>query len=293
MRNAAEDLSKYPGYDELIRQFRDSAMVPYNYEDQVFALPEQQIFNMLFYRKDILEQLDLEPPQTWEDVYAMIPVLQKHNMEMALPLAQTTGVPVLEVNRAYAMLLYQMGGSFYLDNGSRSGMDTETGLEAFKEWTNFYTSYKLPLTFDFPMRFRTGEMPIGIMDYTFYNYLSVSAPEIKGLWEFIPVPGLKQPDGSIKRDVASGGTATVMLKQSKHKDAAWEFMKWWVSKDAQVRFGREMEGLMGAAARYPTANIEALQELPWPVRDYRSLEEQWEWVQGVPEVPGGYFTAGI
>ena len=44
--------------------------------------------------------------------------------------------------------------------------------------------------------------------------------------------------------------------------------------------GREMEGLMGAAARYPTANIEALQELPWPIRDYRSLEEQWEWVQG-------------
>ncbi|WP_342572656.1 extracellular solute-binding protein [Paenibacillus sp. FSL R5-0749] len=290
MRHAAEDLSTYPGYNELIKQFRDSAMVPYQFEDQVFALPEQQIFNMLFYRKDILEQLDLEPPQTWDDVYAMIPVLQKHNMEMALPLAQTTGVPVLEVNRAYAMLLYQMGGSFYLDKGARSGMDTETGLEAFKEWTDFYTSYKLPLTFDFPMRFRTGEMPVGIMDYTFYNYLSVSAPEIKGLWEFIPVPGLKQPDGSIKRDVASGGTATVMLKQSKHKDAAWEFMKWWVSKDAQVRFGREMEGLMGAAARYPTANIEALQELPWPIRDYRSLEEQWKWVQGVPEVPGGYFT---
>lgn len=46
----------------------------------------------------------------------------------------------------------------------------------------------------------------------------------------------------------------------------------------------------GRLARYPTANIEALQELPWPIRDYRSLEEQWDWVQGVPEVPGGYFT---
>ncbi|MHA7965277.1 extracellular solute-binding protein [Paenibacillus sp. CAU 1782] len=290
MRQAAEDLSQYPGYDEVIKQFRDSALVPYRYEDKVFALPEQQIFNMLFYRKDILEQLNLEPPQTWDDVYAMVPVLQKHNMDFALPLAQTTGVPVLEVNRAYAMLLYQMDGSFYLNNGAKSGMDTETGLAAFKSWTNFYTSYKLPLIFDFPMRFRTGEMPVGIQDYTFYNYLSVSAPEIKGLWEFVPVPGMEQADGTIRRDVASGGTATIMLKEAKNKDASWEFMKWWVSKDAQVRFGREMEGLMGAAARYPTANIEALKELPWPTRDYRSLEEQWEWVQGVPEVPGGYFT---
>lgn len=290
MRSAAEDLSQYPGYDEVIKQFKDSALVPYRYDNQVFALPEQQIFNMLFYRKDILDQLGLEPPQTWDDVYAMVPVLQKHNMDLALPLAQSTGVPVLEVNRAYAMMLYQMDGSFYLDNGAKSGMDTETGLAAFKSWTNFYTSYKLPLIFDFPMRFRTGEMPVGIQDYTFYNYLSVSAPEIKGLWEFVPVPGIQQPDGTIRRDVASGGTATVMLKQADNKDAAWEFMKWWVGKDAQVRFGREMEGLMGAAARYPTANIEALQELPWPTRDYRNLEEQWEWVQGVPEVPGGYFT---
>lgn len=290
MRNAAEDLSKYPGYDEVIKQFRDSALVPYRYNDQVFALPEQQIFNMLFYRKDILEQLNVEPPQTWDDVYALIPVLQKHNMDFAFPLAQTTGVPVLEVNRAYAMLLYQMDGSFYLNEGAKSGLDTETGLAAFKSWTNFYTSYKLPLIFDFPMRFRTGEMPVGVQDYTFYNYLSVSAPEIKGLWEFIPVPGSKQADGTIRRDVASGGTATVMLKQAKNKDAAWEFMKWWVSKDAQVRFGREMEGLMGAAARYPTANVKALQELPWPTSDYRRLEEQWEWVKGIPEVPGGYFT---
>lgn len=290
MRNAAEDLSKYPGYDEVIKQFRDSALVPYRYSNQVFALPEQQIFNMLFYRKDILEQLNVKPPQTWDDVYALIPVLQKHNMDFAFPLAQTTGVPVLEVNRAYAMLLYQMDGSFYLNEGAKSGLDTETGLAAFKSWTNFYTSYKLPLIFDFPMRFRTGEMPVGIQDYTFYNYLSVSAPEIKGLWEFVPVPGFKQADGTIRRDVASGGTATVMLKQAKNKDAAWQFMKWWVSKDAQVRFGREMEGLMGAAARYPTANVKALQELPWPTRDYRRLEEQWEWVKGIPEVPGGYFT---
>ena len=290
MRNAAEDLTKFPDYETVIKQFRESATVPYQFEGEVFGLPEQQIFNMLFYRKDILEELNLDPPQTWEDVYALIPVLQKNHMDFALPLAQSTGVPVLEANRAFAMMLYQMDGSFYLNDGAKSGLDTEIGLSAFKKWTDFYTSYKLPLIFDFPMRFRTGEMPIGIQDYTFYNYLTVSAPEIKGLWEFIPVPGLKQSDGTIRRDVASSGTSTIMLKGAKNKEAAWEFMKWWVSKDAQVRYGREMEGLMGAAARYPTANIEALKELPWPARDYKNLEEQWQWVQGVPEVPGGYFT---
>ena len=141
-----------------------------------------------------------------------------------------------------------------------------------------------------PNRFRTGEMPLGIDDYTFYNHLSVSAPEIRGLWEFAPIPGTVQADGSLRRDVSSSGTSAIIMEQADNKEASWEFLKWWTSKDVQVRFGREMEGLMGAAARYPTANIEALKELPWPVKDYNQLEEQWQWVQGVPEVPGGYFT---
>jgi ABC-type glycerol-3-phosphate transport system substrate-binding protein len=81
-----------------------------------------------------------------------------------------------------------------------------------------------------------------------------------------------------------------MLEQAKDKEAAWEFMKWWTSEDAQTLFGREMEGLMGAAARYPTANIQALDRLPWPIEDYKNLKAQFEWVRGVPEVPGGYFT---
>jgi len=51
-----------------------------------------------------------------------------------------------------------------------------------------------------------------------------------------------------------------------------------------------MEGILGAAARYPTANIQAMSELPWTVTEYSKLEEQWDWVRGIPEVPGGYMT---
>ncbi len=291
MRNAVHDLTQFPDFDRVAERFKESALLPYRFKDGVYALPEQQVFNMLFYRKDILQELNLQVPQTWDDVYNMIPVLQKHHMEFALPLEQNESqVANLVPNQTFAMLLYQTDGSFYKGNGTASDLTSEIAMQAFKKWAEFYTNYKFPLKFDFPNRFRTGEMPIGIADYTFYNHLSVSAPEIRGLWEFAPVPGTKTAEGTIRRDVASSGSSVVMLKQTKNKEAAWEFMKWWTSKETQVRFGREMEGLMGAAARYPTANIEALKELPWPVKDYRNLESQWEWVRGIPEVPGGYFT---
>lgn len=283
MRKGAADLSTFPDYREVVSRFRESALRPYEYNGGLYALPEQQIFPMLFYRKDILKELNLTPPETWQDVNDLISVLQKRNMEFYLP---TGTLP----NSTFAMLLYQNDGEFYRDDGSKSALDSDISMDAFKAWTKFYTNYKFPLTADFPNRFRTGEMPLGIADYTTYNTLTVLAPEIKGLWDFTVVPGTETPDGAVNHTVASHTTGVMMLENANDKDSAWEFMKWWTDKKTQVAYGREMEGLMGEAARYPTANIEALEQLPWPIQDYNNLENQWKWVEGIPQVPGGYFT---
>ena len=53
-------------------------------------------------------------------------------------------------------------------------------------------------------------------------------------------------------------------------------MKWWLSEEIQTQYGKEMEGLMGEAARYPTANVKAFANLPWPTDDYEALEEQFK-----------------
>ncbi|MCJ8009937.1 extracellular solute-binding protein [Lederbergia wuyishanensis] len=290
MRNAVADLTQFDDFETVQTRFRDSAVLPFRFNDGVYALPEQQVFSMMFYRKDIFEEYGLKVPETWDELYEILPALQKNHMEMALPLDPPAQMVNLIPNQTFTMMLFQNDGKLYKEKDIGSALDSEMSMEAFKNWTSLYTNYKLPLQFDFPNRFRTGEMPIGIADYTFYNHLSVSAPEIRGLWEFVQIPGTPQNDGTIRREVSSSGTSAILMEQSKNKEASWEFLKWWTSKEVQVRFGREMEGLMGAAARYPTANIEALKELPWPVKDYEQLEKQWQWVRGVPEVPGGYFT---
>lgn len=296
IRNAVADLRQFPDYSQIEERFHESAITPYRFDGGVYALPETQEFPMLFYRRDILEELGLEVPQTWDELINMLPTIQKNYMNFAIPVAvRSSAVSVTSVNNAsglpaYAMLLYQLGGELYTDNGAQSIIDSPEGVEAFERWTEFYVNYKLPLEYDFANRFRTGEIPIGITNYSMYNRLAVFAPEIRGLWEFAPIPGTLEADGRINRSVPSTGSGIVLMEGSKNKEAAWEYMKWWTSKDIQVRFGREMESLMGAAARYQTANMEALAMLPWSVDDYDSLMKQWEWLRGNPEVPGGYFT---
>ncbi|MCL1787556.1 MAG: extracellular solute-binding protein [Defluviitaleaceae bacterium] len=286
-RGAVADLSGFPGFDEVIARFSDAAITPFQFEGQTFALPETLTFPMLFYRRDILHEIGLEPPETWDEVRSAIAHMAPHHMEFGLPIVAS---PVVFTEMTYTIFLYQHGGTWYNHNATRSALDEDVAVNAFRDFTRFFTDYQLPRDFSFVNRFRAGDMPMAVVDYTTYNMLQVFAPEIRGLWGFRPIPGILMPDGTINNMAPSGGSAVIMMEDADDKYAAWDFMKWWTDAETQVQFGRRMESLMGSAARHPTANMEAFSRMPWPVAHYQSLRAQMENIQGIPQVPGGYFT---
>ena len=282
LRNAVYDLTLFEDYEEVAERFYDSAIEPFEYDGGVYALPETLSYNMLFYRTDILEDLGIEPEQltTWESIIEILPVLQSQNMNIAMP----------AIVSSFTMFLYQFGGEYYTEDNKASALDEKVSLDAFKFWTDFYTEYSLPVDYSFENRFRTGEMPIGVADYTMYNLLSISAPEIKGKWAMTVLPGVEQEDGSINNVSPATSKGCILMNSSDNKEAAWTFMKWWTDADAQYEFGSQLEAVMGAAARYNTANIEALKRMPWSATDRIGLLEQLANLRGVPNIPGGYYT---
>jgi len=293
MRNAVEDLTQFAGWEEVFDVYYESAYTAYKYDGGIYGLPETQSFNVMFYRTDILEELGLEIPQTWTELIEMLPTLQGNNMEVGIPVATSTSSPDLSM---YYALLYQLGGDVYNKEGTRTTIDEEAGVVAFDMYMKFFNDYGFPTIYDFVSRFRSGEMPIGIANFGSYNTLMVSAPEIKGLWEFALVPGTEATaengETYIDRSVLSGGGATMMLKIEDEtiKNNAWKFMKWWADTDTQVRYGREIESLLGSSARYATANTEAFQKLSWRADERAILEEQWSYTVGFREIAGGYST---
>jgi len=302
-RGALVDLTQFEDFEEVSKRFMKSALHPYRFRDAVYALPEVQSFPMLFYRKDVLAELGLEVPQTWEDVYAMLPELQNHHLEFGLWPSMYT----------FMMFLYQQGVAFYKEDCIAVNLDSEVAIQTFKRMTELYTQSGLPLQYDFKNRFRTGEMPIATANYGEFNTLTVFAPELRGEWGMAPLPGTRQPDGTINRAAPvdngplqmsvqstntgvtilqpTGSTGSIIMAKSQKKEQAWEFLKWWTRTDTQVRFGREIEALIGAAARWATANVEAMQQLPWNTEDRQNLLEQWQWIEGVPPVIGQYYVA--
>ena len=312
LRNAAEDLTQFADWKEVFydERYTESSYEQYCLWDEdmtkhIYGVPETQTFNVMFYRKDVLEELGLEIPRTWQDLIEMLPTIQGNNLSVGIPTAAgSSGTATASTAIAstspdlsmYFALLYQYGGDMYNETGTKTTVDTEAGVQAFKDYVRYFNDYGLPMIYDFVSRFRSGEMPIGIAAYSTYNTLMVSAPEIRGLWDFTTIPGTeyKNPDGSTYVDNSAfiTGSATMMIatKSESLKRDAWEFMKWWSETDTQVRFGREIEALLGASARYATANKEAFSQLSWSAEDIKVLREQWENTVGIREVPGGYFT---
>jgi ABC-type glycerol-3-phosphate transport system substrate-binding protein len=287
IRKAAVDLSKLPGYAETVREFNPSVMVPFKFNGGVYGLPETQYYHVMYYRTDIMEELNIGIPDTWDDLISILPIIQKNNMNVGIP---SVGNPATVDFSNFLAHLYQRHGTLYNESGSRTLLDSEIAIEAFDVYTKFYTHYKTPVVFDFVNRFRTGEIPLGFADYTWFNTLEVFAPEIRGYWEFSRMPGLKLADGSVDRSVPTGTLPCMIFSNAKQPLLAWEFLKWWVSADTQLRFGRELESIMGAAARYATANYDAFKRLSWGADQMAVLDEQRGWTVGTPEVPGGYFV---
>lgn len=284
IRGALVEIEDLEGFEETKAKFNESAMMVLGIEDaekemHYYGLPETQSFPMMFVREDILADLDIDIPKTWEDVKEAIPVLQSKNMQIGMPADSN-------------IFIYQMGGELFADDGMRINLDSNVSLNAFNTMCEMFTMYSFPKSYDFPNRFRTGEMPIGFADYTAtYNQLKVFATEIEGVWSFYPMPGVADENGNINNVSVSTVTAIAMINGCEYVDGAWEYMKWHVGDQFQVNYANEMVGILGNSAKHATANISALQSLPWTTEEYDQLSRQFNNLAAVPNYPGAYIVA--
>ena len=255
----------------------------------VYAIPETLGFSMMFYRADILSQLNIPVPKTWDDVVAMISTLMENNMQVALPTSRG----------GTDLLVYQMGGNVYADDGRRVDYDSDTSLSAFDMLCKFFTDYSQPISYSFENRFRTGEIPVGIVGYGTYTQLSVYATEIKGMWEFTALPGVPtyNEDGTvtINNTSVAGAAGSVLVHNDKRSkedtNKCWQFLSWYSSADAQTNYANELTALLGNESKHSTANVQALKELPWTTQEYKNLMSQFNNLIATREYPGGYIIS--
>ena len=299
-RGLLVDISEFLDYKEVVSsRFTPTIETLYTYNGGVYGLPVSQVFPMMFYRTDILDEINVKTiPETWDQLISIIPVLQRKYLTVGLvqPTSNMSS-SIFESGDTFSMLVLQTGNNMYVDDLSKTTFDKKEIVDVFKKWTDFYTIYDFEQTYDPFTRFRTGEMPIVINNYNFFNQLSVSAPEIKGLWDFTHVPGTPEdtdihgnPIGKISYAANSSSSGAVIFSKCLDKNAAWEFIKWFTSDDVMITYGRTIEGQMGQMGRFDTANRNALAALPWSNAEYEKISASMDQTREIPIIPASYAT---
>lgn len=289
IRGALYPLSEFPDFiDTLKNDYNLETLLPMVVEDKIYGVTETQNFYVLFYRKDILEKLGVPIPQTWEDVKKILPELQRRGMNFFIPMCEQT----TKFFNTTAPFIFQTGGRIYSKSGLETAINDEKSVKGFELMTELFSIYGLPeQVASFYNSFRYGLIPIGVAEFSNYILLSNAADEIYGLWDIAPSPGVKNEKGEIVRYQVSSDRADVIFKSSTKKEQAWTFLKWWLSKETQVKYAKMLVSRYGPEYMINTANISAFKELDFiPEKHKKVILEQWKWIKEVQRHPGGYMA---
>lgn len=289
LRGAAKDLTEYedflPFYDS---QYNLEGLVPCAYDGGVYGAVETQDYNVLFYRTDILEALQIEVPDTWEDVKAIMPTLLRYNKNINLPVANTVGFKGFGLITPY---LYQNEGQLYAADGGSVAFTQRNTLDGMKELTNLIKIYAVDdYIASFYNSFRSGDTPMGIGGVSMYVQLSEAAPELAGLWDIALVPGTVTEDGRVVRDMCASTTAGMIFENTEHSEEAWAFLKWWLSAETQAEFADTLELAYGPEYRWNTANLVAFEESSYPEKHKEIIRQAWESQKETIPHPASYIV---
>lgn len=291
VRGLLVDMNQFSDFEQVKSRFHEDATVMYTYDDKCYGLPITQTFAMMFYRTDILTELGFtKAPESWDELIEILPALQRNNLGVGLVKPTSAITATTESGHTFATLLLQKGSNYYNEEQTATLFDSITAVQAFETWTDFYTKYKFSQTYDEFSYFRTGEYPIVVaQDYnTFFNQLSVAAPEISGLWDFTYIPGTVLEDGSISHAVSSSGAGAIIFECVDNKQDAWEFVSWFTNTETQVAYANSIEGLMGQMGRVSTSNLEALSQLSWSTDEYEKIAAAMSELEEIPIIPASY-----
>jgi ABC-type glycerol-3-phosphate transport system substrate-binding protein len=286
IRNALYDLRTFPDFDSFIRIYTPGALLGYIINDSVYAIPETQDFWVTYYREDILTSLGLPVPHTWDEVIQILPELQRYGMNYSTPLSSGSAQKNYIFTAPY---LFNYGAALYSDNGFATGLQSEEAVTAIRFMADSFTIYGMPLTtVNFYQDFRYGTLPIGISNNQTYIKLTIAAPEITGLWNIDLHPATVLPDGTQNRYATGSAQTSIIFKNTAKPQAAWEFLKWWMSTETQADFQEQLLLNYGREYLWFSANLDAFSQLDIPKEHKVVILEQWKWLQEPVRLPGSY-----
>ena len=241
----------------------------------LYGIPWYVDTRLLFYRADLLREAGFDaPPRDWAEWQAQMHAIRRtshdtrwgallptNEYDQLLALALQQHVPLLRDGGRYGNFesaAFQRALAFYADLFKRGDVPAWTNVQVGNPWQAFGRGQ-----FVF---YLSGPWNIG----EFRKRLPTSQ---QGEWSTAQLPG---PDGP--GDSVAYGSSLVILRHSKHQDAAWKLIEYLSRPDVQVRFYELLGDLPARRSAWESPVLKRDPKL-------RAFRAQLEHMRPAPQVP--------
>lgn len=286
VRGALMNLRDYADFPEVGRRFPAGLLMPAVCDDGMYALPETFNFYVTFYRKDILDSIGVQVPDSYEELLGILPTLHRYGLNYNNFIANSIGYKSFSITTPF---IYQSGAVLYEDGDLHVQLDTEKAIRGLKTMTDSFTVYDMDYEINsFYQSFRDGTLPIGTSNYGMYNLLMNAAPELTDKWGIALYPGITDENGEVQRWTSGAEQSCFIFSSTNMPEASWKFLSWWMNEEIQTEFAFTLQSTLGNEYLWNSANVNAFRNSPWPTEHKKIIAEQCEWIYETPRNPGAY-----
>ncbi|TCV69295.1 sugar ABC transporter substrate-binding protein [Neorhizobium sp. S3-V5DH] len=203
---------------------------------KLFVIPQDFRIPILFYRKSMYEKAGIKPPTTWDEVCAMGAKFgQSETIPFAVPLGATGGLGGAQALGEFFLstMLPEQGGQYFTTEG-KIAFSKESFIKAAETIKGFYTKCNVTPLRSAQMGFnelhdalRSGGAASAV--FGLYRYKTVQSQLGGDDLAWAPAPAYSAND---KQTVYSYNIG--INKKSANQEAAWNFVKYMVSPEAQA-----------------------------------------------------------
>lgn len=217
----------------------------YKWKDVQYGVPLDLDFNLLFYRKDVYEKA----MQTLG--MAEFPTNTDDYLKLADQVVKDTGKPAVILFQGdyyawYQSFLAPLGGDLISADSTQYVYNSAEAVKALELYSDVANKYKVGKLWDFD----TDGDPIAALQNSeanaimygswFATELAAGAPDMAGQWSIAALPW---GDAGRKYDAATGGACVSIPKNAKEPDLAWEFIKYTMTPENQVKYFQIVAGV--------------------------------------------------
>lgn len=291
----AADLT--PALGEYSQQFFPAIVQNNTVDGQLVGLPWFTDAGLLYYRTDLLEKYELQPPTTWEELTQAAQTIQDGERT-----ENDAFVGFVWQGRAYEGLTcngleWQVsnGGGEIIDADGNVTVNNPQAIAAFelaRSWVGTISPQDVS-TFREPETFNvwTAGNAAFARNWPYMYSSSQEAPAVAGKVGVSPLPS---GSGEGARSAATlGGWQMMVSRYSENQDAAIEFVKYMCSPELQLAFAVERSMLPTIPAVYQAPELAEVNEfIPQLLPVFEAAVARPSSVTGdlYPEISAVYYT---